>query len=295
MSAGPSSSRARPRGGRIREYRTSVAGVRTRAIEVRGDGPAAVLLHGWCDSADTWRNLLERFRDRGRAAIAYDLPGFGFSRPVHFPEPILAGQARFAAAAVREAAERQGRDVILVGNSLGGWTTLRAAERGELPIAAIVPVAPAGIQMAPWFLRLDTVPWISELLAIPAPVPQAVVRGVVARAVRRVGFGEATGVDERFVRSFSLHNRDRRWVRARIAGARTAKAELGKPFAPERISVPAAVVWGTRDQLCVPAGAEPLAAMLGASLHMISRCGHLPQVERPEIVEEAIEALAREL
>lgn len=281
----------RPRG-RLREYRTSLGGVRTRAIEVHGSGPPAVLLHGWCDSADSWRNLLERYRDLGRSAIAYDMPGFGFSQPVDFPEPILESQVRFASAAVRRAADEHGAEVILAGNSLGGWTTLRAAEQSGLPLAGIVLVAPAGIQMSPWFFRLDTLPWVSELLAIPTPVPQAVVRSVVAQAVRRVGFGEPERIDERFVRSFSLHNRDRRWARLRIAAVRSTKAELERPFDPSRIDVPAVVVWGTRDVLCLPAGAEPLAATLGARLELIPRCGHLPQVERPELVLAAIEELA---
>ncbi len=283
---------AAPRPVRMREYRLTLNGARTRAIEIEGDGDPIVFLHGFCDSADTWRNVLERLRDAGRAAIAYDLPGFGYARPVRFPLPLLDQQVAFAAAAVNRAAEAAGRRVIVAGNSLGGWTSLRIGERDDLPLAGIIPVAPAGISMSPWFLRLDRIPGVNHVLRIPGPVPQVLTRAVVARAVRRVAFGDPANADERFVRSFSLHNRERRWALKRIAAAQAVAPELDRPFNPERVRVPSAVVWGTRDALCLIDGAEPLAAQLGAKLIVVRRCGHLPQVEAPDSVLEAIEHLS---
>ena len=44
---------------------------------------AVVLLHGWSDSADTWRPLLAQLGARGRRAIAVDLPGFGEATRLH--------------------------------------------------------------------------------------------------------------------------------------------------------------------------------------------------------------------
>jgi pimeloyl-ACP methyl ester carboxylesterase len=276
----------------MREYRLTLNGARTRAIEVEGSGPPVVMFHGFCDSADTWRNVLERLRDRGRSAVAYDLPGFGYSRPVAFPLPLLDQQVAFAAAAVKLAAEKSGAPVIVAGNSLGGWTTLRLAARDDLPLAGIIPVAPAGITMSPWFLRLDRLPGVNNLLRVPGPVPEVATRAVVARAIRRVGFGDPARVDERFVRSFTLHNRDRRWAFARIAAAKKLLPDLDRPYEPERITVPSAVVWGTRDVLCLIAGAEPLAASLGSKLIVPKRCGHLPQVEAPSSVLDAIDHLS---
>ena len=42
----------------VHEHRIAAAGHLTRALEVTGNGPGIVLLHGWSDSADTWRPLL---------------------------------------------------------------------------------------------------------------------------------------------------------------------------------------------------------------------------------------------
>ena len=64
------------------EHRLDVDGYETRALELEGDGPGLVLLHGWGDSADTWRPLLAELGARDRRAIAVDLPGFGHASPL---------------------------------------------------------------------------------------------------------------------------------------------------------------------------------------------------------------------
>jgi pimeloyl-ACP methyl ester carboxylesterase len=130
-----------------REHRLELAGFVTRALELDGAGPTLVLLHGWSDNADTWRRLLGLLAAGGRRALALDLPGFGAASRLDCEREVLPQLDRFVAAAVRREGERGG-DVVIVGNSLGGCVAMRVAERPELPIAGVVPVAPAGLDMA---------------------------------------------------------------------------------------------------------------------------------------------------
>jgi pimeloyl-ACP methyl ester carboxylesterase len=44
-----------------------------------GAGPAVLLVHGWRDSARLWDPLMSELNARGRAFVALDLPGHGFS------------------------------------------------------------------------------------------------------------------------------------------------------------------------------------------------------------------------
>ena len=277
--------------GRTREYRTTVGGIRTRAVEVDGDGPPIVFLHGFCDSADTWRPVLRSLADQGRAAIAYDMPCFGYA-DWGTKGNLLDQQVEFGAAAVERAADESGEPVILAGNSLGGWATLRIGERDDLPLAGLIPIAPAGLSLSPWFLRADRIGGLAPLISFPAPLPPALVRQTVARVFARVAYADPAKIDPRAARAAAFHNRDRSVIRRRLVAAQGVKGELARPFHPDRIKVSSVVVWGSRDILCLVAGAEPLAAQLGAKLILIDGCGHCPQLECPESVIEAVEHLS---
>ena len=58
-------------------------------LTVAGEGPPVLLLHGYADSADTWRAILSRFAAAGRAATALDLRGFATAEPLHPSRPLL--------------------------------------------------------------------------------------------------------------------------------------------------------------------------------------------------------------
>jgi len=49
------------------------------AIEREGRPPAAVCVHGYCQSAAYWEPTLERLAQLGARGIAVDLPGFAGS------------------------------------------------------------------------------------------------------------------------------------------------------------------------------------------------------------------------
>jgi pimeloyl-ACP methyl ester carboxylesterase len=124
------------------EHRLELAGFDTRALELEGDGPPLVLLHGFADSADTWRLVLDRLARQGRRAIALDLPGFATATRLE-PGLVLPQLDAFAAAAVRHAAEEAGEPAVVAGNSLGGCMALRAVQDAQLPLRGAMPVSRA--------------------------------------------------------------------------------------------------------------------------------------------------------
>ena len=277
---------------RLRREQVTLGGVATRAVVAEGDGVPAVLLHGWMDNADTWLAVLERLAASGRPGVAYDLPGFGTAPPLG-EGSVVDQLADFAAAAVERASEQHGRDVVVAGNSLGGWVALRLAEREDLPLAGVVPIGPAGIRMAPFFFTVDRIPAATRLIGLPGPVPPALVRSVIGRFYRTLAYAEPNTVDESVVDRFTKHNADRSVLRVRLDYAKRLKPELEHPFDPEKIKVPVTVLWGDSDRLCLPAGADELAEMLPAArIEMLEGVGHTPQIETPDVVVAAIEDLA---
>src|SRR5918998_2981152 len=173
----------------ILEHRIEAAGHRTRALEVSGNGPGIVLLHGWSDSADTWRPLLAQLGSRGRRAIAVDLPGFGEATRLH-DGAVLPQLDAFAADLVERWAA--GEPVVVAGSSLGGCLALRLAEApGDVRLAGVVPVAPDGLEMPSWFDPIEEDPIVRRLLSMPVPVPGELLRRGKKAAHRRLAFSDA--------------------------------------------------------------------------------------------------------
>ena len=65
---------------------------------------------------------------------------------------------------------------------------MRAAERPELPVAGIVPIAPAGLDMARWFGAIEGERLLKLLQLSPVPIPEIVVREVVGRVYSNLAF-----------------------------------------------------------------------------------------------------------
>jgi pimeloyl-ACP methyl ester carboxylesterase len=268
------------------EYELTLGGFRTRALELEGDGPPLLLLHGWADSADTWRLTLDHLARRGRRGMALDMPGFGAASPLT-PEPVLPQLDAFALAALEHLAP--GGGALVCGNSLGGCVALRLAQRPELGLYGVVPVAPAGLDMARWFALVERDVALRAVLASPLPIPGFAVRRVVGEAYRRLAFARPGGVDARVVAAFAGHLGDRRSVSQRLAIGRRLLPELRSPFELERICCPVLLVWGRKDVMVFRTGAQRVVdAAPESRLVVIDDCGHCPQIEASERFSELL-------
>ncbi len=87
------------------------------------------LIHGGGDSAFYWHLLAPELRARGHEVIAMDLPC----------EDDSAGFSEYADAVIEAVGERQGADLIVVAQSLGGFTAPLVCAR--VPVGLMVLVA----------------------------------------------------------------------------------------------------------------------------------------------------------
>ncbi|MGI9185896.1 MAG: alpha/beta fold hydrolase [Solirubrobacteraceae bacterium] len=275
------------------EHRLTLAGCETRVLELEGDGQPIVLFHGYADSADTWRQTLDLLARQGRRAVAFDLPGFGAADPLA-PEPILPQLDEFAFAAMRYAAGRARPPVIAVGNSLGGCVALRLAERHGNRLGGVVGVAPAGLEMSRLLFLVQRDPILRSLVALRTPVPAFVLRSAVARLYRQLAFASPDAIDPAVISSFTYHHRRRARVAEYLDTAHRLLPELRRPFALERIAVPALLIWGDRDRLVFARGASRVLDVVpGARLELLEGVGHCPQVEAaPRFTELLLEFTA---
>lgn len=93
-------------------------------FQVAGSGPAIVLLHGFLESKEVWKNFLRRL-SKEFLVVTIDLPGFGESDnlgSIHTMDD-------FAAVVHLVLKHLEIRSCILAGHSMGGYVTLAYAEK----------------------------------------------------------------------------------------------------------------------------------------------------------------------
>ena len=276
----------------ITERRDVLGGVHTRILEVRGGGPPLVLLHGFSDSADTWRPLLERLAVSGRSAIAFDLPGFGTADAVA-PGAVYPQFESIVAAVVARVTEQARRRPVLVGNSLGGAISMYVANRRSSELAGIVPVCTAGLSHPLW------------VHAIAAPVVRTVLPLLAIRGLRRpmlslpVSCLVATARTDELKAHVPRHvgHLSRARLRHQLSIVRRLLDEQHYPLDTDTIACPVMCVFGACDRAAGLPGHRATIHRLarripGARLAFIDGCGHLPQLEAPDTLGALLQDFA---
>ncbi|MDP6981351.1 MAG: alpha/beta hydrolase [Myxococcota bacterium] len=106
------------------------------AFTKTGEGPAVILSHGLGDSAETWTELLPHLE--GCECWTWDMLGHGAS-----PKPTDDGAYSMQRAIddLEGMIERVGRDVVLIGHSLGGYLSQHRAVRDLANLRGLVLIA----------------------------------------------------------------------------------------------------------------------------------------------------------
>ncbi|WP_421723295.1 alpha/beta fold hydrolase [Bauldia sp.] len=263
-----------------RETSAVVAGRRLSFVATDGDGPTVLLLHGFGADRLTWL-LTQRAISEYASTIALDLPGHGRSdRDV--------GEGTVTALSDLVAGFLDGRGtgpVHIVGHSLGGAIALDLAHRRPDLVASLFLLAPAGIGggIDPAFL--------SAVVAMETLDAASAVLGRLVIRQRLISPQMTTRV---------LAQMAQPGVRDALRVVADGLADLHNRFGDRldaigAAGIPIRVLWGDGDTInpLTPACAEALAVWL----EVIDDTGHLPHIESPAEVNQAIrsfiEAAAR--
>jgi 4,5:9,10-diseco-3-hydroxy-5,9,17-trioxoandrosta-1(10),2-diene-4-oate hydrolase len=249
-----------------------------------GFGPPLVLLHGsgpgvsgWSNFAGNFPVFAQRFR-----TVVFDLPGFGRSE-----RPALdRAYPRLAAEALLLLLDKLGlAHAHVLGNAMGGYVALEFALAAPERVDRLVLIGPGGLsinvlgpdpsegarRLADFMMlpsRQAMVDWVDTMVSDKSVVDDALIDERMASAA-------APGAMESAMAIFSslAEHPEPVPMWARLKG----------------IEAPTLVTWGRDDRML------PLeSALLGfrqlpnAELHVFSRCGHWPQVERKTDFERLV-------
>lgn len=238
-----------------------------------GDGPPLLLVHGMAGSWQTWLLNLEALGERHRV-IAVDLPGFGGSVPLAagsgFPGYINTLRGLLDELGIERAA--------VVGHSLGGLVALSFAVAKPDRTACLVLVSAGGVELSAARLRMiQAAFWLFRLVLLTPGVRRALVRSSGGRLVLSPAV--------HLWRALPLELVDQMMPRAIGPGFMEAVgfgSEQLRELAPERVDVPALVVWGRRDRILpLAAGRALVARLCDAELVVLDDVGHCAMFEAP--------------
>jgi pimeloyl-ACP methyl ester carboxylesterase len=232
----------------------------------RGQGRTFLLLHGGAGPQSV-TGFADRFADTEPARVITPVhPGFAGT-----PRPDTVDTVReLAARYVGLLDELDLTDVIVVGNSIGGWIAAEMALVGSARIGGVVLVDAVGIEVpghpvADFFnLTLDEVAQYSYHDPDSFRIDLS---GMTAdQLAAMAGNREALAV---------------------YGG--TAMADPGLAARLSGIAVPTLVLWGDSDRIVNPDyGRAYAAAIPGARFQLLPATGHVPQVETPAQLVRAI-------
>lgn len=239
------------------------------AFDRRGRGPILVLLHPLGADRGVWEPVLERLAAE-RDVIAFDLPGFGGSRPLDGDgPPTPAALARVVAACLDELVP--GRPVHVAGNSHGGWVALELALAGRA--RSVTAIAPAGLWPAPLPPRHGLARRFARALLPVLPL------ALRFRGPRRFLLFATVG-DAAKVPPAAALRLVRAYARSPSYAAVNREMRGGVFSGLERIRVPVTLVWPARDRLIArPAQLPPAVRNV-----VLDCCGHVPMWDDPEQV-----------
>jgi pimeloyl-ACP methyl ester carboxylesterase len=236
-------------------------------VEERGEGRPSLVLHGGAgpQSVSEFARILAE-KDHNRVITPMH-PGFGGTT-----RPEALDSVAKLATLYRGLLDELGlEDVTVIGNSVGGWIAAELALLGSPRISRIVLLDAVGIEVEGHPVADVSGLPLPEIQALsfhdpapfrvdPATVPDAQKATMAANAATLAVYaGSKAMADPTLL--------------GRLSG----------------IAVPTLVLWGESDRIVEPAyGRAYAAAIPGARFEVLPGTGHVPQMETPELVIQAI-------
>ncbi len=251
------------------------AGVTHYELAGPEDGPPIVLVHGFSVPGYIWDPVFEALSAAGFRVLRYDLFGRGFSDRPHarYDRELFDGQLAELVDALAVP-----RPLGLAGLSMGGPIAAVFAARRPEQVRRLALLDPAGLPMPESLsIKLVKLPVIGDWLM--ARIGDKVLLDNLARDMKTP--------DEAYIEKFKTQMQFKGFKRALLATMRSGVlTDASDAFrAVGRHGIPTLLIWGEEDQVVPFLHNEIVRQFIPqAEFHAIPEAGHVPHLEKPDVV-----------
>lgn len=257
-------------------------------IQIMGDGPTLLLLHGTGASTHSWRDLAPLLAERFHV-LAPDLPGHGFTASQGARTQSLPGMAR-AVSALLDTLDAS--PMIVVGHSAGAAVAARLALDETIKPRRLIALNGALTPFAGVAGRL--LPGLAKALFLNPFVPRYFAWSADRDAVKRLLDGTGSTLDARGLALYERLMRNPSHVNAALSMMAHWDLHALNRDLPD-LRQPIDFIVAENDRTVPPGGARRLAAQLAQMhVHSVPDLGHLAHEEAPALFARLIFDLAED-
>lgn len=236
-----------------------------RYIE-KGEGTPMIILHGLMGGLSNFQGVSDYFPSKGYKVLIPELPIYDM--------PILKTTVKNFAKFLEGFIEAKGlKDVILLGNSLGGHIGLLHTKMFPEMVKALVITGSSGLYES----------------AMGDGYPKRGDYEFIKKKAQDVFYDPEVATKEIVDEVFATVNDRMKLVKTLAIAKSAIRHNMSKDL--PHMKTPTCIIWGENDTVTPPNVAKEFHELLPDSdLYWIEKCGHAPMMEHPEDFNRILEA-----
>jgi len=231
---------------------------------IAGEGTPIVVLHGLMGGLSNFQGMFDYFPDQGFKVVIPELPIYGL--------PLIKTNVGNLAKFLKKFLDHMNlKDVILVGNSLGGHIALVFSKMYPNLVKGLVLTGSSGLYES----------------GMGESYPKRGDYDYIRKKAENVFYDPSIATKEMVDEVYNTVNDRNRVVRTLAIAKSAIRHNMAKDL--PNITCPACIIWGKDDIVTPPSVGEDFDKLLpNSTLYWVDECGHAAMMEHPDKFNEFV-------